>query len=73
MKTNPISSTNLAENIAKMQVAQNNTILQKMMFQTPRCNQQGFFEDPYGQTVYQDGFGNCQRIYSYDDINGWTV
>lgn len=73
MQSNQKSSIEFAENIAKMQVSQNNAILQELMFSTPKYHQQGFFEDPHGQTVYQDGRGGCQRIQSPDDINGWTV
>lgn len=73
MQSNQISPIELAENIAKMQVSQNNAILQELMFPTPKYHKQGFFEDPHGQTVYQDGHGNFQRIHNLDDINGWTV
>lgn len=73
MQSNQISIIELAENIAKMQVSQNNAILQELMFPTPKYHQQGFFEDPHGQAVYQDGRGNFQRIHNPDSINGWTV
>lgn len=73
MQSNQISTTELAENIAKMQVSKNNAILQELMFPTPKYHQQGFFEDPHGQTVYQDVHGNFQIITNHDSINGWTV
>lgn len=73
MQSNQKSSIEFAENIAKMQVSQNNAILQELMFSIPKYHQQGFFEDPHGQTVYQDWYGNFQRIHNLDDINGWSV
>lgn len=73
MQSNQISSIELAENIAKMQVSQNNAILQELMFPTPKSRQRGFFENGQGQTVYQYGNGNFQIITNHDSVNGWTV
>lgn len=53
-------------------VTQNNAILQAI--NAPQTSRQyGYFEDPHGQTIYVDGFGNAHHIQTEGKLNGWTV